>query len=100
MIFQPELETMPVEQRADEQRRRLSTLIARLKGVEGYWRDKLAEVSPDDPLEQLPFTTKQELLDHYPYGLLAVPLARTIRIHASSIFCRSDSDQGSAPRTP
>jgi phenylacetate-CoA ligase len=84
VIFQPDLETMPVEQRADEQRRRLSTLIARLKGVEGYWRDKLAEVSPDDPLDQLPFTTKQELLDHYPYGLLAVPLARTVRIHASS----------------
>jgi phenylacetate-CoA ligase len=84
VIFQPDFETMPAEERADEQRRRLSTLIARLKGVEGYWRDKLVEVSPDDPLEALPFTTKHELLDHYPYGLLTVPLARTVRIHASS----------------
>jgi phenylacetate-CoA ligase len=84
VIFQPELETMPVEVRADQQRRRLSDLIARLKGVPGYWQDKLADVSPDDPLTELPFTTKQELLDGYPYGMLAVPLEQTVRIHASS----------------
>ena len=84
MIFQPELETMPVEERAEEQRRRLAQLIGRLKTVEGYWADKLAEVSADDGLEQLPFTVKQELLDHYPYGMLAMPLEQTVRIHASS----------------
>jgi phenylacetate-CoA ligase len=84
VIFQPELETMPAEERADEQRRRLTDLIARLKGVEGYWREKLADVSSDDTIEQLPFTVKQELLDHYPYGMLAVPLEQAVRIHASS----------------
>jgi phenylacetate-CoA ligase len=84
VIFQPELETMPAEERGGAQRRRLSALIARLKGVEGYWRDKLAAVSPDDELGDLPFTTKQELLDGYPYGMLAVPLEQTVRIHASS----------------
>ena len=84
MIFQPELETMPVEERAEEQRRRLSQLIERLNGVEGYWREKLADVSPDDELTHLPFTTKQELLEGYPFGLLAVPLEQTVRIHASS----------------
>lgn len=84
MIFQPELETMPVEERAEEQRRRLSRLIERLKSVDGYWRDKLADVSPEDELDDLPFTTKQELLDGYPYEMLAVPLEETVRIHASS----------------
>ena len=84
MIFQPELETMPVEERAAERRRRLSQLIERLKGVEGYWAEKLAEVSPDDQLTELPFTTKQELLEGYPFGMLAVPLEQTVRIHASS----------------
>ena len=85
MIFQPELETAPVEPRAEEQRRRLSELITRLKTADStYWRDKLADVSPDDPLDQLPFTVKQELLDTYPYGMLAVPLEQTVRIHASS----------------
>jgi len=85
VIFQPELETAPVEARAEEQRRRLSELITRLKTADStYWRDKLADVSPDDPLDQLPFTVKQELLDTYPYGMLAVPLEQTVRIHASS----------------
>lgn len=84
MIFQPELETMPVEERAEEQRRRLSRLIERLKSVDGYWRGKLADVSPEDELDDLPFTTKQELLDGYPYEMLAVPLEETVRIHASS----------------
>jgi phenylacetate-CoA ligase len=84
VIFQPELETMPVEERAELQRARLSELITRLKGVDGYWADKLAEVSPDEPLSELPFTIKQELLEHYPYGMLAVPLEQTVRIHASS----------------
>jgi phenylacetate-CoA ligase len=84
VIFQPELETMPAEERGGEQRRRLSDLLQRLKGIDGFWRKKLADVAPDDELTQLPFTTKQELLEHYPYGLLAVPLGQTVRIHASS----------------
>jgi phenylacetate-CoA ligase len=84
VIFQPELETMPVEERAERQKRRLADLIGRLKGLDGFWREKLADVSGDDPLGQLPFTTKQELLEHYPYGLLATPLEQTVRIHASS----------------
>jgi phenylacetate-CoA ligase len=84
VIFQPELETMPAEERAEEQRRRLSGLLQRLRGVDGYWRAKLADVSPHDPLDQLPFTVKHELLEHYPYGMLAVPLEQTVRIHASS----------------
>ncbi len=47
MIFQPELETMPAEERADLQRRRLRDLLTRLKAVDsGYWREKLADVSP------------------------------------------------------
>ena len=85
MIFQPELETMPVEERAEEQRRRLSALVSRLKTADSeYWRDKLADVSSDDAVDKLPFTVKQELLDSYPYGMLAVPLEQTVRIHASS----------------
>lgn len=46
-------------------------------------------VHPDD-LKQLsdlslfPFTTKSDLRDHYPFGLLAVPRERIARLHASS----------------
>ena len=46
-------------------------------------------VKPEDvkelsDLAKLPFTTKQDLRDYYPYGLLAAPLKDIVRIHASS----------------
>ncbi|GAA0770478.1 phenylacetate--CoA ligase [Roseibium denhamense] len=46
-------------------------------------------VHPDDlislaDLSKFPFTTKQDLRDHYPFGLFAVPRDKIVRIHASS----------------
>jgi phenylacetate-CoA ligase len=35
-------------------------------------------------LHRLPFTTKQDLRDNYPFGLFAVPMSEIIRVHASS----------------
>jgi phenylacetate-CoA ligase len=85
VIFQPELETMPAEERAELQRARLAEVIEQLQRVDSaYWREKLAGRLPGDEIERLPFTVKQELLEHYPYGMLAVPLEETVRIHASS----------------
>jgi phenylacetate-CoA ligase len=72
-VFQPEVETQPVEERAALQRERLRALLARL-----------GHTDPDAPLAELPFTTKAHLRDAYPFGALAVPLAETIRVHASS----------------
>ena len=48
-----------------------------------------AGMHPDDvtslgDLAKLPFTTKADLRDHYPFGLFAVPRERVARIHASS----------------
>jgi len=48
-----------------------------------------AGLTPEDikgieDLSKLPFTTKQDLRDNYPYGLFAVPLSEIVRIHASS----------------
>jgi phenylacetate-CoA ligase len=85
VIFQPELETMPTEQRGELQRRRLAELLSRLRAADSpYWREKLAGVDDDAGLVELPFTTKAELLEQYPFGALAVPLEQTIRVHASS----------------
>ena len=72
MLFQPELEAQPVEQRRTLQRERLAALLERL----GH--------PPDAPLHELPFTTKSQLRDAYPFGLVRVPLERTVRVHASS----------------
>jgi phenylacetate-CoA ligase len=71
-VFQPELEAQPVEERGELQRQRLCDLLARL----GH--------EPDAPLAELPFTVKSQLRDAYPFGMLQVPLAETIRVHASS----------------
>ena len=46
-------------------------------------------VHPDDlrsleDLSRFPFTTKQDLRDHYPFGMFAVPMEKVVRVHASS----------------
>jgi len=46
-------------------------------------------VHPDDlkqleDLRKFPFTTKRDLRDHYPFGLLAMPREKLLRVHASS----------------
>jgi phenylacetate-CoA ligase len=82
VIFQPELETMPQEERRALQDRRLGELLDRLRGSPNeYWRAKLRGV---ERVEDVPFTVKAELRDHYPFGTLAVPLEDTVRLHASS----------------
>ena len=76
---------MPAEQRGELQRRRLAELLRRLRAADApYWREKLARVDDDAELAELPFTTKAELLEQYPFGALAMPLEQTVRIHASS----------------
>jgi phenylacetate-CoA ligase len=89
-VFQPDLETMPAPARAELQGARLEALVARLKALESpYWREKLAGVAVHDvrgieSLASLPFTVKAELRDQFPFGMLAVPLEETVRVHASS----------------
>lgn len=43
--------------------------------------DKIASLQD---LQHLPFTTKKDLRDHYPFGLFAVPRKEIVRLHASS----------------
>jgi len=66
---------------------RLDALVKRLRGAVPYYEEALSAV-PDirslSELAALPFTTKRTLRDHYPFGLLAVPQERVVRVHASS----------------
>src|SRR6266542_117964 len=89
-MLQAELETMPPARRADLQWERAEALLRRL-GSSGssFWEDKLAAVDVEAAvasrdLSLLPFTAKPEMRDTYPFGMLAVPIEDTIRIHASS----------------
>ncbi len=90
MIFQPDLETMDPGERLVHQAHRLANLIGRLvHQASPYWEQKLGRIDPDairtvEDLAALPFTTKAELRDTFPFGMLAVPLSETVRIHASS----------------
>jgi phenylacetate-CoA ligase len=86
-IFQPEYETL--ERRALEalQLERLRALLERLRTATPLYAERLRGVPAPrslDELATLPMTTKDDLRDGYPLGMLAVPADRLARIHASS----------------
>ncbi|MDY6910120.1 MAG: phenylacetate--CoA ligase [Thermodesulfobacteriota bacterium] len=91
MILNIEYETMPREALEAIQLRRLQNTLQRVYATVPFYRAKFDEagVKPSDiqsldDLRRLPFTTKQDLRDNYPFGLFAVPLDNVVRIHASS----------------
>jgi len=91
MIYDVEMETLPREDLEALQLRRLKALVTRVHANVGFYRQKFDErgVKPSDirsldDLKLLPFTEKQDLRNHYPFGLFAVPKENVVRIHASS----------------
>ncbi len=91
MIFNEEFETLPREALEAIQLRRLQALCERLYALVPFYKQKFdgAGLKPGDvrslqDLRRLPFTTKQDLRDNYPFGLFAVPMEQVVRIHASS----------------
>ncbi len=90
-LFQPQIEAMPREQIREHQLEKLKWQVKRVYENVPMYRERMneAEVSPDDiksleDLAKLPFTTKQDLRDYYPFDLFAVPKKEIVRIHASS----------------
>ena len=84
------IETLPRADLGQLQLERLRLLLARAVRVPLH-RERLASArtgSGDmrslDDLRRLPFTTKADFRDTYPFGLLAVPMDEVVRIHASS----------------
>ncbi len=91
MIFNLEQETLPREQLEALQLRRLQDLCSRIYANVPFYRKSFehigitpANITSLKDLANLPFTEKQDLRDHYPYGLFAVPHENIVRIHASS----------------
>jgi len=91
MIYDVEMETLPREDLQSLQLERLKSLVQRVYANVGFYRQKFDEagVTPSDirslsDLRLLPFTEKQDLRNHYPFGLFAVPKENVVRIHASS----------------
>lgn len=91
MLYNLEKETLPREDLEALQAKRLHNLCARVYANVPFYRKRFEEIgiSPADitslkMLAQLPFTEKQDMRNHYPYGLFAVPREHIVRIHASS----------------
>lgn len=91
MIWNPNKECMPREQLRGLQGKRLQKLVAYVYHNVPFYRHKMQEMDlmPDDirsidDIVKLPFTTKQDLRDNYPYGLMAAPKSEVVRVHASS----------------
>ena len=89
--YQKEIETMPVEEMKKLQSEKLVKQVKHVYENVPYYRNLMDEkgVKPEDikgieDLHKLPFLTKADLRDAYPYGLLATPLEDCVRIHSTS----------------
>ena len=90
MIWSKE-ETLSRAEMEKLQLERLQETVARVYEKVPYYREKMqaagmtpADVKSLDDLKKLPFTTKQDMRDTYPFGLFAVEQKDLVRIHASS----------------
>ena len=89
--YQKEIETMPVEEIKKLQSEKLVKQVKHVYENVAYYRDLMDKkgVKPEDihgieDLYKLPFLTKADLRDAYPYGLLAKPLDECVRIQSTS----------------
>lgn len=84
-------EAMPREQMRELQSARLRELVCKVYQNVEFYRNKMQDmgIQPEDiksidDIVHLPFTTKEDLRDSYPYGMFAAPISDIVRIHASS----------------
>ena len=89
--YQKEIETMSAEEMRKLQSEKLVKQVKHVYENVPYYRDLMDKkgVTPDDikgieDLSKLPFLTKADLRDAYPYGLLAKPLDECVRIQSTS----------------
>jgi phenylacetate-CoA ligase len=91
MIWEPKKECLERDELRQLQLEELQAVLARVYLHVPFYRKQFdaANIDPDDfrsldDLDRLPFTSKADLQENYPYGLFAVPLRDVVRIHASN----------------
>jgi phenylacetate-CoA ligase len=91
MVWEPEKECMQRDELRQLQLEQLQAVLARVYMHVPFYRKQFdaCKVDPDDfgsldDLRRLPFTSRDDLQENYPYGLFAVPLRDVVRIHASA----------------
>jgi len=90
-VFNEKMETMPRKKLDEIKFRRFKKIISYAYEKNSFYREKFkkAGIKPDDiksmdDIQKIPFTTKDELRNNMPFGMLAVPLEKCIELHASS----------------
>src|SRR4051812_18595988 len=90
-MYDERAESMSADERTAQQQERVRALVDRLLDVDGLQGRRLRDAGVERgsevdlaELAQLPTTTKQDLWDCYPFGLLAVPREQVVAVHGSS----------------
>lgn len=91
MIWNETKECMSRDEIHNLQSARLKKMVSHVYHNVEFYRKKMqhmglepGDITGIDDLKKLPFTTKNDLRDNYPFGLFAVPQSEIVRIHASS----------------
>jgi len=91
MIWNESYECMGHEELRETQNKRLRTTVECVYHNSPFYRAKMQElgITPNDiesidDIVKLPFTTKTDLRDQYPFGLFSAPMSEIVRLHASS----------------
>ncbi len=91
MIWNEKIECAGREEMRSLQSKRLKDTVERIYHAVPSYRKKMQEkgltphdIQGIDDLRKLPFTTKADLRDNYPFGLFTVPMSEIVRLHASS----------------
>ena len=91
MMFSPEIETIDRKALREMQLERLKYIVRYAYENVPMYRRRFDEIGlkPEHirtlkDIELIPYTTKDDLRDNYPYGMFAVPMKKIIRLHASS----------------
>lgn len=91
LIWNKDAETMPRDKLEKLQVQRLRETAERVYNNVSFYKKKFdelnikpAQIKSLADLSRLPFTTKQDLRDNYPFGMITVPREKIMRVHASS----------------
>ena len=90
-MFQEKEQFMSTEEIRDQQLARIKKQVKHAYDNVEFYRKKFDDIGlkPGDirsleDIGKIPFTVKDDLRDHYPYGIIAVPIESVHRLHASS----------------
>ena len=91
MIWNKDIECMSRDELTSLQSQRLVKLVDYVYNNVEFYRNKMnaigllpSDIKSIEDITKLPFTTKDDLRDNYPFGLFAVPQSEIVRVHASS----------------